>query len=127
MRFFLWRYVGLKTNAIYLLRKSDIILKTKFRYDINSLILVALATYRAARHIECNAHIANSAGIYIAAECPEGHSAYASCVFIFFFISRLYRMYCKQVQSELLCERFNRTFGHTAFNSPCHNLYSAII
>ena len=36
---------------------------------MNSEKLVALATYRAEWHIECETHIENSKGIHIAAEC----------------------------------------------------------
>ena len=47
----------------------------KFRYDINSFSRCRKATYRAKGHIECEAHIENSAGIYIDAECSLEHSA----------------------------------------------------
>ena len=63
-------------NSIYLpFGKFDIIYLHKFRYDINSWKLIATAIYHAFWHIACETHIANSNGIYIAAECPLEHSA----------------------------------------------------
>ena len=58
------------TNAIYLpYGKFDIILQAKLRYDINS------CSRRDSDISHCEAiyrtkYIANSEGIYIAAECP---------------------------------------------------------
>lgn len=54
------------TRYICQFGKFDIISFQKFRYD-KIPFLIATAIYRAARHIECNAHITNSKGIYIVA------------------------------------------------------------
>ena len=68
---------------MFVYNKFDIILYTKLRYDTNPQKLIAEAIYRAARHIECRAHIENPAGIYIAAECPLEHSANADIFYLY--------------------------------------------
>ena len=70
-----------RANSIYLLTQIRYNFFQKLLYDINSINSLRSNISRLLRHIACNAYIANSVGIYIAAECPQGHSAKGICFF----------------------------------------------